>query len=998
MPIPHLRRSPPEDPAEPPAEQPSTFDRGWRESNRPPSADWRTRFTRWIKVLKTLSRRQFQRLRALVRGRRQQRTFLRFWLPVGGGVALLGALFLVVVFAWFSRDLPNPNRIADRAVAQSTRIYARDGSTLLYQIHGDEKRTVVELNQIAPAVIQATIAIEDKDFYRHSGFSLIGIVRALWRDVTTGSSQGGSTITQQFVKNAILTSEKRLTRKIRELVLAYQIERRFTKEQILKLYFNEIPYGANAYGVEAAAETFFGKPAKDLSLAESSILAALPQAPTFYSPYGNHTDLLLGRAHYILDLMVEQGYATKEDVAAAKTVDVLAAVKPKRENILAPHFVFYVRELLTEKYGERLIERGGLRVTTTLDIDKQQAAEQSIADQSPTNDKRWGAKNASLVALDPKTGQVLAMVGSRDYFDDTIDGNVNVALTLQQPGSSIKPIVYATAFTRGYTPETMLFDLKTKFKVPGGPDYAPNNYDGGERGPLTMRKALAGSLNIPAVKTLYLAGIDHVIDQAQRMGYTTWSDRSRLGLSLVLGGAEVKPIEHVAAFGALATDGVLHQTTPILRVEDRDGKVLEEFRDQSAEVLDKEVARQISGVLSDNEARSFVFGSRNRLTLPDRPVAAKTGTTQEFRDAWTVGYTAATSKEPAIATVVWVGNNLNTPMRPGADGSVVAAPIWNAFMRKAVAGTRAVSFKKPKAAPEDLPPILRGKLEGEAPIAVDRVTGNAIPSDCLGAWPAEFVTEKTVRAVHTILHYIDRESPRGGPPSEPTKDLQYASWEDPIQRWAKKNNYLENRPAAESCSLRSADAIALNVTSPASRSTIRQDSVDIVYLATARRTATALDVYLDDQAVLSGSPPNGVVSVPLAGVANGFHAVRLVVRDDVENAAEASLDLNILRDPAVSSAYFISPSPGSSVVLGQTIDVRAFAYDPSGVGVVTFTVQGPSGGAETLGTAAVGTDGAAAVAWQPSGPAGGYTLQFSADRGAGPPLQSDALSVVVRTP
>ncbi|MBI4426112.1 MAG: PBP1A family penicillin-binding protein [Candidatus Kerfeldbacteria bacterium] len=881
MPIPHLKRPPPN------AEDPTRrFDRTWRAAKPRGGPTIFRALVALGGLFMVAGRRAWERMRAAARQQARRERLVRFWFPLGATLALFFVFSTVVVFAWFSRDLPDPDKISDRNVAQSTRIYARDGKTLLYEIHGDERRTVVELSEITPSVINATVAIEDKDFYKHQGFSLTGIVRALWRDVTTGSSQGGSTITQQFVKNAILTSEKRLTRKIREVVLAYQIERRFTKEQILKLYFNEIPYGSNAYGVEAAAETYFGKPARSLTLAESAVLAALPQAPTFYSPYGNHTDKLLGRAHYILDLMVEQGYLKQAEADAAQQDDVLKNVKPKRETIIAPHFVFYVKELLTEKYGEKVVERGGLRVTTTLDVDKQLAAEKVIGELAPANEKRWGATNVALVAIDPKTGQLLTMVGSRDYFNRDIDGNVNVALTLQQPGSSIKPIVYATAFSRGFTPETILFDLKTRFKNAGGPDYAPNNYDGKEHGPVAMRQALAGSLNIPAVKTLYLAGIDNVIDQAQKMGYTTWDDRSRLGLSLVLGGADVTLLEHTAAFGAFATEGMRYTTAPILRIEDRSGKILEEFKATASRVLDENVARMINSVLSDNDARSFIFGSRNRLTLPDRPVAAKTGTTQEYRDAWALGYT------PSFVAGVWTGETRNKAMKPGADGSVVAAPIWNAFMRQALQGTRPESFKKPKSPKVDKP-ILQGKLEGEVPTKVDWVTGRQIPDSCLASWPKEFVTEKIVRAVHTILHYLNPRDPLGPAPADPTKDPQYASWEGPVHAWAKKNGYLEERPALESCELRT-QAPLVTITSPAANATITTDSVAVSVSVSSPRTIAATEFYFNGVAVAQPTTTATTVAIPLVDVGNGFYPIRVVARDDVGNVGEASFDINVL--------------------------------------------------------------------------------------------------------
>ncbi|MBI5404882.1 MAG: PBP1A family penicillin-binding protein [Candidatus Kerfeldbacteria bacterium] len=986
MPIPHLRTPKrPRPDAEDAETKPEPVESATGKTSRPADRPVVRTIAALASIVIMATRRVIKKIRDRLK-KPSRRRLVRFWLPIAGICLLVLILGGLITFAWFSRDLPDPDRISERNVAQSTRIYARDGTTLLYEIHGDEKRTVVNLSDISPHVINGTIAIEDKDFRKHKGISIAGIIRAVWRDVTTGSTQGGSTITQQFVKNAILTSEKSITRKVREWVLSYQIERRFTKDQILKLYFNEIPYGSNAYGIEAAAQSYFGKNAKDLTLAESAILAALPQAPTFYSPYGNHTADLLRRSHYVLDLMAEQGFVSPAEAAAAKAEDVLASVKPKRESITAPHFVFYVRELLTEKYGERAVERDGLKVVTTLDPEKQKFAEEAVAEQEGTNATRYDAHNAAVVATDPKTGQVLAMVGSRDYFNRDIDGNVNVALTLQQPGSSIKPIVYATAFSRGYTPDTMLFDVLTRFKVAGAPDYVPRNYNGKENGPVTMRKALAGSLNIPAVKTLYLAGLDHVIDQAQKLGYTTWNDRSRLGLSLVLGGADVTLLEHTAAFAALANDGMRERTTPILRIEDKNGKVLEEFKSQSERAIDEEAARLVTDVMSDNEARSFVFGGRNRLTLPDRPVAAKTGTTQEYRDAWTMGFT------PSLAAGVWVGNNQNRAMKSGADGSIVAAPIWNSFMRKATAGTKVESFKKPKAIKTDKP-VLQGKLEGEAPIKVDSVTGKEIPESCLDDWPKEFVKEKTVKAVHTILFYVDPEDPRGAAPKNPEKNPQFNAWESPIQAWAKENGYVEKRPEKESCSLRTS-APTITIMSPAANDTVGA-TVNVNVTATSKRPISTIE-YRVDSAVLATLDGTGTsTTLDLSAITNGFHTLTVKMLDDVKNSASASVTINVLRDVSASTIYFVAPAPGASVKSSDPLTISAFAYDSTGVDEVRFSAIGPAGNSIDIGTASVDSRSLATLSWDVPVVPGKYKLSVNATARGGQTLASDFLTITV---
>ncbi|MEA3272712.1 MAG: transglycosylase domain-containing protein, partial [Patescibacteria group bacterium] len=659
---------------------------------------------------------------------------------------LAGLTASAILFFWVGRTLPDPDNLSERLVAQSTKIYDRTGETVLYDIHGAQKRTIVKLDDLPNHVKWSIIALEDKKFYEHHGFDPIGFARAVYNNIIHGyGSGGGSTLTQQLVKNAILSPEKRLSRKIKELVLSLKIETIYTKDEILQMYLNEIPYGSVSYGIEAASQTFFGKSAKDLELVESALLASLPQATTFYSPYGSHQDRLLVRAHYCLEQMFEEGYITEEEKNVAKEVDILERIIPRRENILAPHFVMYIKEILVETYGEKMVEQGGLKVVTTLDLDKQLMAEEILAEQVEINAEEWNGNNAALLALDAKTGQILTMVGSKDYFDEENDGAVNVTTRSRQPGSSFKPIVYAAAFKKGYTPTTMLYDVITTFKTEIGKDYEPHNYNDKNFGPVTIRQALAGSLNIPAVKTIYLTGISNVLDLADNMSYTTLQDRSRFGLSLVLGGGEVKLIEHVSSFSIFATEGRKHKIASILKVEDSKGKVLEEWEDEKEKVLDTEVCRQLVGVLSDNNARAYVFGESNYLTLGERPVAAKTGTTNDFRDAWTIGFT------PSLAVGVWAGNNDNSAMKEGADGSVLAAPIWNRFMRQALEGTPVESFKAPKAVTTG-----KGVLDGVTP------------------------------ELHSILHYVNKDNPLGSEPSNPSDDWQYENWEAAISIWAEE--------------------------------------------------------------------------------------------------------------------------------------------------------------------------------------------------------------------
>ncbi|USN53442.1 MAG: PBP1A family penicillin-binding protein [Candidatus Nomurabacteria bacterium] len=915
-----------------------------------------------------------------------------FWvrraLPVAAGLFLIGVLGVVGLFAWYSRDLPDPNGIVDRSVAQSTKIYARDGETLLYEVHGEERRTVVELEKIPFNLQKATIAIEDKDFYKHGGIDFRGLFRAVFTNIINldVTGQGGSTITQQFVKNAILTTEKSYVRKIKEAVLAYQIEKRFTKDQILKLYFNEIPYGRNAYGAEAAAQVYFGKSVSEVSLDEAALLAALPQAPSYYSPDGNHVDLLEGRQGRVLQNMADQGYITQEEADAAKEEDTVAKIIPRREVIKAPHFVIYVKELLTEKYGEKQIEQGGLRVITTLEPNLQQMAEDAVSN-GMAKVERYGGSNAALVSLNPQTGQILAMVGSRDYFDAEHDGNVNVALRPRQPGSSFKPIVYAQAFREGYTPETILFDLITNFG--GTPNYIPQNYNGRENGPVTMRKALAGSLNVPAVKTLYLVGVNDAVNLAKSLGYTTLNDPDRYGLSLTLGGGEVKLLEHTAAFGVFANEGVRQSTVAILRVEDRNGKILEETNEGEGErVLDQNVAREISSVLSDNGARAYIFGTQNSLILSGRPVAAKTGTTNDFRDAWTMGYT------PNLVTGVWTGNNDNSEMSTGADGSVIAAPIWKSFMQAATAGAPVVNFTAPK--PNDAEkPILQGRLSSGETLTVDTITGKEIPSECVDEWPEEFKKQKELEQVHTILYFVNKDNPRGPVPDNPASDPQFTRWEEPVRRWAEENDKLVDRPAKEDCDLRTiANTPKVTITSPASGSTITGNSVSVSATVDATRAITLTKFVIDGVEITEDTTAPFQASLDVSDLENGYHKLKVIAYDTVEQAGSQTIDVIIQHESSGTSIYFTAPVPGSRHAISDgAISISVVAQSAIGIDSVKVNITDANGVVTKLSTSSA-SGSRYSTQWTPL-LAGDYTIQAIMTDDDGETTSTDNLSVSI---
>lgn len=714
-------------------------------------------------------------------------TWKRVWMTALS-LGLAGILAVIAIFIYFAKDLPSPGKVNSRVIVESTKIYDRTGQQLLYEVHGEEKRTLIPFKDIPDAVKYATISLEDQDFYSHHGIKITSIIRAVIKDVLQGgAAQGGSTITQQFVKNSLLTSEKAITRKIKEVILSLEIEQKFSKDEILEMYLNEIPYGSNAYGIEAAAQTFFAKPARELTLDEAALLASLPQAPSRYSPYGSKTDVLKARQELALDNMMRAGYITQEQTDAAKKIDVLSRVVAKREDIKAPHFVMYIKEYLESKYGGEAVEKGGLKVYTTLDWDKQQIAEKAVKEGAEKNLGAWGASNAALVAIDPKTGQILAMVGSKDYFDKSIDGQVNVALSQRQPGSSFKPYVYLTAFTKGYTPETVIFDTPTNFGD-GDKEYKPQNYDGEFRGPLQMKEALPQSLNIPAVKTLYLAGVKDSIMMAKSLGITDLNQPDRYGLSLVLGGGEVRLLDHVNSFASLANNGVRHDKAAILRIEDSKGKILEEYKNSDGtRVVEEKYVAMLDHVLSTNAYRAPVFGTNNPLRFDDRPVAAKTGTTNEWRDGWTMGYT------PSIAVGVWAGNNDNSIMKPGADGSYVAAPIWRSFMDQVLKNYTIEQF--PKYEKEKTgKSILDGELEIKEDVKVCEIPDSGKDKKyCLANsyCPSDDVKKKDFANVHNILWYVKRDDPRGDYPKNPGSDPQFDNWEKGVEDWYDDNKKKE---------------------------------------------------------------------------------------------------------------------------------------------------------------------------------------------------------------
>ncbi len=676
-------------------------------------------------------------------------------------IAIFIAIFLLLlaIFIFWAATLKTPDLSSfdDKLLGQSAKIYDRTGTILLYDLSQKVRRTVTPLENVSPYLKNATVAIEDSDFYNHKGIKYSAILRAILNDVLTlHFSQGGSTITQQVVKNSLLTNKKDISRKIKEWILALKLEKSADKNQILELYLNDTPYGGNIYGVEEASQAYFAKKASDLTLAEAAYIAAMPQAPTLYSPYGKNKNLLVERKNLVLKKMFENNFITNDEYSNAVKEDV--TFQPKSVGgIKAPHFVMYIKDYLEQTYGDKLLEIGGLKIVTTLDWEMQQKAEEIVKNYVLKSGPTYKATNGALVATDPKTGQILTMVGSRDYFDKDIDGNFNVATAHRQPGSAFKPFVYATAFNKGLTPETPVYDVPTQFNsscsvlnqplVKNANCYDPQNYEGGFKGLMSIRSALGQSRNVPAVRILYVAGVDDSIKTATAMGVNGLGTANDYGLSLALGGAEVSPLDMSASYGVFANNGQKPNVTGILSITNSQGVTLEEYSSSTRQVIPEQTAKLINDVLADPVARASIFGTRY---FGDRQVAIKSGTTNDSRDAWIIGYT------PSISVAAWMGNNNNTPMAQQASARIIG-PMWKGFMDWALENkVPEETFDKPEKDPSasSTKPFLRGVWQGPG------------------------------QEVHSELYWMNRGNPAGAPPGAASSDSLFNNFEYGVLSWA----------------------------------------------------------------------------------------------------------------------------------------------------------------------------------------------------------------------
>jgi 1A family penicillin-binding protein len=824
------------------------------------------------------------------------------WAKIGffGAIGFFVFLFFILPFLAF--NLPSPDKIV-RTQGFSTKIVDRNGNPL-YEIYANQNRTPVVLENIPEYLRQATVSIEDKNFYKHQGFDPIGTVRGFLRIFTRGRMAGGSTITQQLVKNVLLTNDRTVIRKIKEFVLAIQIEKKYSKDEILQMYLNEVPYGGTSWGVGAAAETYFGKDVQDLNLVECAILAGLPQSPSAYSPYSSTPTAYIERTKDVLRRMREDDFITKEQESSA--VDSLKSVefKARGTSLNAPHFVQYVQEILEETYGQSIVEQGGLTVTTTLDLELQDEAQSIVAEEISKVESQH-ITNGAAVVIAPETGEILAMVGSKNFFADDYDGQVNVTTSLRQPGSSFKPFTYVTAFKEGYTASTLIMDVPTK--CPGGvgqPDYNPVNYDGKYIGPIQVRFALANSRNIPAVKMLAMVGIKDVLETATDLGITTLPPTTetlkRVGLSLTLGGGEVRLIDMTTAYSAFVNKGFNVEPVAILKVVDMDGKILENNTPQKGNrVLSEEQAFLISDILSDNNARSDTFGPNSYLNISN--VMVKTGTTNDKKDNWTIG-----GNDNAMVGV-WVGNNDNTSMLNVASGVSGASPIWNRITKKALAGKPTVKFEIPG---------------GIVQISVDKFSGYG-SHDNFATRTEYFVrgTEPTLAdPIHVFLKVCKTDGKLATPSdiaggSYDSKEYYVFKEEDPtagsggVNRWQEGilnwiNTQADSKyhPLTDYCGI--SNPLNVEITSPHDHdSNLPTGGMDVTFTANSSSSITQTDLKLNGTKICTFNNGANNYRCTINLPSNGIYIIEAIAMDSANHQSNRTITVR------VGQSWEITPAP-----------------------------------------------------------------------------------------
>lgn len=865
-------------------------------------------------MLDLVTNRSIQK-RILGTSRRARLTRIKFITFLATSLFLLiltGIIGGGILFAWYAKDLPRPDKV-HRSEGISTILYDRNGESI-YDIYRDQNRIPVAFTDMPDMLKKATISVEDKDFYKHEGWSLRGMARALINIIFFHDLQGGSTLTQQLVKNVLLTSERTLPRKIKEFILAVQIERKYSKDEILQMYLNEAPYGGTTYGIESAAKYYFNKKARDLSPIESIVLSGFPQSPSQYSPFTGDKDAYKLRAFQVVRRLREDGQINKnEEEVYQKELDVIN-FSGGDEKFKAAHFVTYVKQLLEDQFGQNLVEEGGLKVTTTLDLALQEKAEIAVSEEV-SKAKNLKVGNGAAVVLDPRTGEILAMVGSKDYeATDSAGVKFNVVTqSLRQPGSALKPITYAQAFKEGYTPTSIVMDVETKFAGgEGQKDYAPKNYDLKWHGPVQLRYALGNSINMSAVKILALIGVKDMLELAYDMGLTTLEptkeNMSRFGLSVTLGGGEIRMLELTGAYGVLANGGIKHEPVAILKVSDQKGKTLFEFKPTSGKrVLGEDISYLVTSILSDNDARKMVFGERSYLSIPGKTVFAKTGTTDDKRDNWTFGG----SRSRIVAS--WVGNNDNSPMHPSlASGVTGAAPIWNRIIKEALKDKQDEPFIRPGNIVEmDIDAFGGGIPRSEFPTRKEYFVKGTEPKDVGPIYKKLKISKsngKLANPIEIASGAYDEKEYIVFAENDPVSTDGKNRWQEGIDEWLKTQSDPKYHPPTETSSERS-DNVVMNINDPQDHEEYDDHDVKVAGEAFSQNTIKEIIVEIDGLEMDKVSDTNNYSRV--FNLNTGPHRIRMTAKDSAgrETTGEVNIGVNVAWDTAVSPSPSPSPSP-----------------------------------------------------------------------------------------
>lgn len=808
------------------------------------------------------------------------------------GAVILGFIFIFILFAWYAKDLPSPSKLSQQT-GYSTVFYDRDGK-VLYDMYKDKNRVPVVFEEIPKTLKEATIAIEDKNFYKHNGFSQMGMVRAVFNMFLGKGLQSGSTITQQLIKNVLLTNRQTVTRKVQEIILAFEVERRYEKDEILLMYLNEAPYGGSYWGVGTAAKAYFGKSVKDLSLTESAIIAGLPQSPSLYSPFIGKNEAWKARTKSVLRRMREDGYITRDQESTSiKKVEATKFVAPKIL-IEAPHFVFYVKDQIEEEYGSKIIDQG-VKIKTTLSLEVQQTAEKIVKEEIAKL-KDFNATNAAVVVLDSKTGEVLAMVGSYDFNDEKF-GKFNVAeLGLRQPGSTLKPFTYGLAFEKGYTPSSIFMDVKTTFPDQGTADYVPVNYDGKFRGPVQLRFALGNSINVPAVKILAVLGVRDFLTKLNDLGMTTFAPTSenlkRFGLSLTLGGGETTLLNLTSAYATLATGGVKHEISSFNDISDFKGKnIFKKVRTQEKKVFTPEISFLLSHILSDNNARIEEFGPNSYLNIPGKTVAVKTGTTDDKRDNWAVGYTKS------ITVGVWVGNNDNSPMNPKiSSGATGASPIWYRIMRELLKKYDDGIMDKPaKVKALNIDSFLGGLPKDGNSTRSEYFVEGTEPKD-ISPWYKKLKISKSngklANEVEVKSGNYEEKDFIVITESDPVSTDGKNRWQEAINAWAGQQADSKFKPPTE-ISNESSDSVIVSIKSPSNQTTISSGNVNIKTKITSVEKLKSVKIKLNGEEIRSWNEDKKEIDETISITEDGVYELQVTAVNEKDKSGESTIKFGV---------------------------------------------------------------------------------------------------------